>query len=174
MIVSDHGMIEVLPEKRVVLDDYINVNNIEVISYSPALMFNVKEDGNEAEIYSALKADQNHYKVYSKADIPERYHLKNNIRTPDFLMVADEGYTINMKEYFDSRGDDYPRGGAHGFDNSNTKMDALFVAYGPAFKQGAKLDRIENVHLYEVMAKILNIKPAPNDGNFSLVKEMLK
>lgn len=174
MIVSDHGMIEVSPEKRVVLDDYINADNIEVISYSPALMFNVKESGNEAEIYSVLKADQNHFKVYSKADIPERYHLKNNIRTPDFLMVADEGYTINMREYFDSRGDDYPSGGAHGFDNSNTKMDALFIVYGPAFQKGVKLDRIENVYLYGVMARILNIEPAPNDGNFNLAKEMLK
>lgn len=174
MIVSDHGMIEVSPDKRVVLDDYIDVNNIEVISYSPALMFNVNGEVNKAELYSALKTDQDHYKVYSKADIPDRYHLKNNIRTPDFLMVAEEGYTINSKEYFDSRGDDFPSGGAHGFDNSNTKMDALFVAYGPAFADGVKLGRIENIHLYEVMAKILNIEPAQNDGNINSVIEMLK
>jgi predicted AlkP superfamily pyrophosphatase or phosphodiesterase len=157
-----------------VLDNYIDVNNIEVISYSPALMFNVKEGVDKAELYSALKADQDHYKVYSKADIPERYHLKNNIRTSDFLMVAEEGYTINPKEFFESRGKDYPSGGAHGFDNSNTKMDALFVAFGPAFESGVKLGRIENIHLYEVMAKILNIEPAPNDGNINSVIEMLK
>lgn len=174
MIVSDHGMIEVSSDKRIVLDSYINVEDIEVISYSPALMFNVKEGVDKTELYSALKADQEHYKVFSKAEIPERYHLKNNIRTPDFLMVADEGYTINTKEFFESRGSDYPSGGAHGFDNANEKMDAFFIAYGPAFANGAKLDRFENIHLYEVMAKILNIKPAPNDGNINLVNEMLK
>jgi predicted AlkP superfamily pyrophosphatase or phosphodiesterase len=174
MIVSDHGMIEVSSDKRIVLDSYINVEDIEVISYSPALMFNVKEAVNKADLYSALKADQENYKVYSKADIPERYHLKNNIRTPEFLMVADEGYTINSKGFFESRGSDYPSGGAHGFDNRNKKMDAFFVAYGPAFANGVKLDRIENIHLYEVMAKILNIEPAPNDGNINLVNEMLK
>jgi predicted AlkP superfamily pyrophosphatase or phosphodiesterase len=89
-------------------------------------------------------------------------------------MVAEEGYTINSKDYFESRGAEYPRGGAHGFDNANKKMDALFVAYGPVFKEGLKLDRIENIHLYEVMAKILNVSPAANDGDFNAVKEILK
>lgn len=174
MIVSDHGMIALSPEKRVVLDDFINVDNIEMIASSPALMFNVKDGVNKEDIYSALKANEEHYKVYSKKDIPDRFHLKNNIRTTDFLIVAEEGYTVDSKEYFESRGTDYPTGGTHGFDNNNTKMDALFVAYGPAFKKGIKLGRIENVHLYEVMAKILNVKPAPNDGSLNAVKEILK
>lgn len=89
-------------------------------------------------------------------------------------MVADEGYTINTKQFFESRGSDYPSGGAHGFDNANPKMDAIFVAYGPAFNEEVKLGRFENIHLYEVMAKILNIEPAPNDGNFDAVSEILK
>lgn len=174
MIVSDHGMIEVSQDKKVVLDNLIDVDDIDIISYSPALMFNVKEKGSKKEIYSSLKAGESNYRVYSKEEIPERFHLKNNIRTPEFLMVAEEGYTINSKDYFESRGAEYPSGGAHGFDNANTKMDALFVAYGPVFKEGLKLDRIENIHLYEVMAKILNVSPAANDGDFNAVKEMLK
>lgn len=174
MIVSDHGMIEVSPSKKVILDNYIDVNKIEVISYSPALMFNVKEGAVKSDIYSSLKAGEQNYRIYSKEDIPERFHLKNNIRTPDFLMIAEEGYTINSDEYFKSRGEEYPSGGAHGFDNANIKMDALFIAYGPAFKNKCTMGRIENIHLYEVMAKILNVHPAPNDGDFNTVKEMLK
>ncbi|MAC06300.1 MAG: alkaline phosphatase family protein [Balneola sp.] len=174
MIVSDHGMIEVSPSKKVILDNYIDVNKIEVISYSPALMFNVKEGAVKSDIYSSLKAGEQNYRIYSKEDIPERFHLKNNIRTPDFLMIAEEGYTINSDEYFKSRGEEYPSGGAHGFDNANIKMDALFIAHGPAFKNKFTMGRIENIHLYEVMAKILNVHPAPNDGDFNTVKEMLK
>ena len=173
MIVSDHGMIEVSPSKKVILDNYIDVNKIEVISYSPALMFNVKEGAVKSDIYSSLKAGEQNYRIYSKEDIPERFHLKNNIRTPDFLMIAEEGYTINSDEYFKSRGEEYPSG-AHGFDNANIKMDALFIAHGPAFKNKFTMGRIENIHLYEVMAKILNVHPAPNDGDFNTVKEMLK
>lgn len=173
MIVSDHGMIEVSPSRKVTLDDYIDVNKIEIISYSPALMFNV-EGEDEVEVFESLKKNEENFKVYLKENIPDRYHLKNNIRVPEVLMVADEGYTINTKQFFESRGNDYPSGGAHGFDNANPKMDAIFVAYGPAFKKEVKLGRFENIHLYEVMAKILNIEPAPNDGDIDAVIEILK
>ncbi|OAN62896.1 hypothetical protein A8B79_01320 [Balneola sp. EhC07] len=173
MIVSDHGMIEVSPSRKVTLDDYIDVNKIEIISYSPALMFNVEGEG-EVEAFESLKKNEENFKVYLKENIPDRYHLKNNIRVPEVLMVADEGYTINTKQFFESRGNDYPSGGAHGFDNANPKMDAIFVAYGPAFKKEVKLGRFENIHLYEVMAKILNIEPAPNDGDIDAVMEILE
>ncbi|MBO6622743.1 MAG: alkaline phosphatase family protein [Balneola sp.] len=173
MIVSDHGMIEVSPSRKVILDDYIDVNKIEIISYSPALMFNVEGEG-EIEFFESLKENEENFKVYLKENIPARYHLKNNSRVPEILMVADEGYTINTKQYFESRGSDYPSGGAHGFDNANPKMDAFFVAYGPAFKKEVKLGRFENIHLYEVMAKILDIEPAPNDGDIDAVIEILE
>ena len=137
LIVSDHGMIEVSTDKKVVLDEYLDPDIIDIISYSPALMFNV-EGGYEEDVYKSLKESEENFKIYSKADIPERYHLKNNKRVPEFLMVAEEGYTINTQQYFDSRGNTYPSGGAHGFDNANTKMDALFIAYGHAFKKGKK------------------------------------
>lgn len=173
MIVSDHGMIEVSPSRKVTLDNYIDVNKIQIISYSPALMFNVEGEG-EIEIFESLKKNEENFKVYLKENIPDRYHLKDNSRVPEILMVADEGYTINTKQFFESRGSDYPSGGAHGFDNANPKMDAIFVAYGPAFKKEVKLGRFENIHLYEVMAKILNIEPAPNDGDIDAVIEILK
>ncbi|MEQ8579414.1 MAG: ectonucleotide pyrophosphatase/phosphodiesterase [Balneola sp.] len=173
MIVSDHGMIEVSPSRKVILDDFIDVNKIEIISYSPALMFNVEDEGEE-EVFESLKKNEENFKVYLKENIPDRYHLKDNSRVPEVLMVAEEGYTINTKQFFESRGSDYPSGGAHGFDNANPKMDAIFVAYGPAFKKGVKLSRFENIHLYEVMAKILNIEPAPNDGDIDAVIEILQ
>lgn len=173
IIVSDHGMINLSPDKKVLLDDLVDVEKLDFIAYSPVVTFNIQV-GFEEEVYTALKEGQENYKVYSKADIPERFHLKNNRRIPDMIMVADEGYTINTKEYFNSKGSDYPSGATHGFDNANPKMHALFVAHGPAFKRGVKLAPFENIHLYEVMAKILNVKPAPNDGDLKEVIEILK
>ena len=101
MIVSDHGMIEVSPSRKVTLDDYIDVNKIEIISYSPALMFNVEGEG-EKEFFESLKKKEGNFKVYLKENIPDRYHLKNNSRVPEVLMVAEEGYTINTKQFFES------------------------------------------------------------------------
>ncbi len=173
MIVSDHGMIEVSPERKVVLDDYVDVELLEFIEYSPSLMFNV-EDGYEEEIYSALKAEEENFRIYKKEDIPDRFHLKNSKRMPEFLMIANEGYTINAQEFFQSRGENYPSGGAHGFDNANPKMHAIFIAHGPAFKEGLKMEPFVNINLYEVMANILEVTPAENDGDFDSIKQMLR
>lgn len=173
LIVSDHGMSEISPTRKIVLDDYINTDVIDIISGSPAVLFNIKE-GKEDEVYSKLKANEEHYTIYKKEDIPERFHLKNNIRIPQFLMIAEDGYTINTQDHFDRRGANYPSGGTHGFDNANLKMDAIFIAHGKVFKIGYKIGRVQNIHLYELMANILKVKPAKNDGNFSEIKEILK
>lgn len=172
MIVSDHGMTEVSRDRIVVLDDMINPDDLELVAYSPALMANVK-DGKLEEVYNALKANEENFKVYKKEDIPERYHLKNHRRIPDLLLVADLGYTINAKEYFDSR-ESYPSGGTHGFDNQEKEMHAIFVANGPDFKEGYQMKAFQNIHLYSLMAHLLNIKPAQTDGTLDSVSVMLK
>ena len=53
-------------------------------------------------------------------------------------------------------------------------MQATFIAHGPAFKRGFVADPFENIHVYELMCKILGLKPAKNDGDLSRVKDMLK
>ncbi|MDR9419746.1 ectonucleotide pyrophosphatase/phosphodiesterase [Gracilimonas sp.] len=172
LIVSDHGMTEVSRERIVVLDEMINPDDLEVIAYSPALMANVKE-GKLEEVYNTLKENEENFRVYRKKDIPDRYHLKNHHRIPDLLLVADLGYIINSREYFDSN-PDYPSGGTHGFDNQEKEMHALFVANGTDFKNGFRMKEFQSIHLYEIMTHLLDIDPAETDGNIDSVSVMLK
>lgn len=172
IIISDHGMQEVSRDRIVVLDDIIDPELVDMIEFTPSLMMDVKDDNKIDEIYSALKEKEEHYQVYKKADIPERYHLKDHRRIPDLLMIADLGYTINLRSYFERR-QDYPSGGGHGFDNNEKAMHALFAAYGPDIANGKKISTIENVHLYELMTTLLDIEPAPNDGNPVSILEIL-
>lgn len=171
LIVSDHGMAEVSRERIVVLDEMIDVSALEIISYSPAIMANVK-NGKLNEVYNALKAAEDNFRVYKKDEIPERYHIKNHHRVPELLLVADLGYTINNREYFDER-PNYPSGGTHGFDPIERDMHSIFVANGPDLKSGQKMKTFQSIHLYELMAHLLNIPPAPNDGSIDSVKSML-
>lgn len=53
-------------------------------------------------------------------------------------------------------------------------MDAIFYAYGPAFKENYQQERFKNVSLYPLFCKILGLKEAPNDGNIKEVEGMLK
>lgn len=172
IIVSDHGMAEISRDRVVILDEMIDPDELEAISYSPAMMVNVKVD-NLDEVYSALKGNEEHFKVYKKEEIPDRYHLKNHRRVPELLLVADVGYTITTREYFESR-ENYPSGGNHGFDNQAKEMHALFVAHGPDFKRGYTAKSFQNVHLYPLMAHLLDVVPAQNDGSLDSVSVILK
>ncbi|CAG2062520.1 unnamed protein product, partial [Timema podura] len=62
--------------------------------------------GKENTLYQTLKTSSKnrHYKIYRKAELPERWHYKNNPRTPPLLAVADEGYGFHdmyaAEQYF--------------------------------------------------------------------------
>jgi alkaline phosphatase D len=65
-------------------------------------------------------------------------------------------------------------GGAHGYDNRNKDMHAIFYAYGPAFKRNHKHKAINNIDIYPLICKILEIKPAKVDGKIEKTSHMVK
>lgn len=172
MIVSDHGMASISRDRIVVLDQIIDPEDLEMIAFSPVIMANVKDGASLEDVYRTLKENEEHYSVYLKEEIPERYHLKDHPRVPELTIVADLGYTINTREVFENR-PDYPSGGTHGFDNREKEMHGLFVASGPDFKKDFEMRAFENIHLYELMAYLLAIDPAKTDGSIDSVSVML-
>ncbi len=64
--------------------------------------------------------------------------------------------------------------GAHGYDNELESMRATFIAHGAAFKRGTVVEPFENIHIYNLMAKILGLIPAKNDGDLERVKGFTK
>jgi hypothetical protein len=44
-------------------------------------------------------------------------------------------------------------------------MHGLFVAAGPAVRQGLVAEPLENVHVYDFLCALLKLTPAPNDGD---------
>jgi ectonucleotide pyrophosphatase/phosphodiesterase family member 5 len=84
-------------------------------------------------------------------------------------LVADSSWSI-----WPSREKQVFEGGAHGYDNQNTDMHAIFYATGPAFKKGMISEPINNVDLYPLVCKILNLVPAKNDGSLQNVLPILQ
>ena len=68
---------------------------------------------------------------------------------------------------------DKPRG-AHGYDNRYESMRATFIAHGPAFKKSYVAEPFENIEVYNLMCKILGLKPAKNDGDLDRVRGLLR
>lgn len=65
-------------------------------------------------------------------------------------------------------------GGAHGYDNYQPEMEAIFYAAGPSFKQGIETPAMANVNLYGLIAHLLRIEPAPNDGDPAVILPLLR
>jgi len=59
------------------------------------------------------------------------------------------------------------------YDLFSHMMKTIGFAWGPDFKPGFKLDNLEIVDLYQIMAFLLKIPPNQHDGNWDRVKKML-
>jgi predicted AlkP superfamily pyrophosphatase or phosphodiesterase len=93
-------------------------------------------------------------------------------------VVADEGWQLVLKSTFEKhQARFHERGylqGDHGYDPALPSMQGIFLAAGPAFRRGITLPAVENIHVYNLLCAVLNLKPAPNDGDDRLVKAALR
>lgn len=172
LIVSDHGMINQTADKVIELDRIIDPDDANRIIWSPVTLIQPKA-GRENEIYQSLKQQAQHYRVFKKENLPDRYHLRNNPRVFDILVVADAGYTILSRDHKAEFIESLPAA-MHGYDPAAKEMQAIFMARGPAIKKNQTIGTFQNIHLYGLMAHLLQLEPAPNDGTLDSVKVMLK
>ena len=66
--------------------------------------------------------------------------------------------------------------GKHGFDNHHPDMRASFMAWGPAFKTGLRINGFENIHVYPLIANLLGLQfdEKEIDGRAEVLKGILK
>jgi predicted AlkP superfamily pyrophosphatase or phosphodiesterase len=169
IVVSDHGMIETPASRLIVLDDYINLADVEVVDWTPVGAV-VPKPGKEAAVYAALAKAHPQLKVYRKGEVPAHFHFNSHARITPLVLVAEPGWSITSR----SRVATWRGGASHGWDPAARGMGALFVAAGPAFREGVTVAPFSNIHLYELMSHILGVTPAPNDGALDSVRHVLR
>ena len=171
MVVSDHGMAQLSQERLIFLDDYMDPTDLRIPNFSPVM--DIWCDESEVDsIFNLINGKHPHLSVYKKQDIPERLHFSNNRRIAPIIGIMDNGWSLTSHDYYADH-QSYYSGGTHGFDPAHSDMHAFFLAHGPAFKSGTTVPAFENIQLYNLMAKILDIEPALNDGNIEIVKNIL-
>jgi predicted AlkP superfamily pyrophosphatase or phosphodiesterase len=168
VVVSDHGMVSTGPSRVVWLDDYVSPEAMRVDEMS-ALLTAWPAAGLEDSVYRGLKRAP-HLAVYRRAELPARFHLEGP-RVAPIVAIADEGWTIARR----TPENEQPRIilGNHGFDDALPTMRAIFIAHGPAFRRGVTVPPFRNIHVYPLLAKVLGIAPAPNDGSLDSVRALL-
>ena len=165
VVVSDHGMAQLSDRRIIYLDDYLDLSTVEVVEWSPNLGL-VPRSGSADAIYAALKDKHPALAIYKREDTPAHLGYRHNPRIPPIVGLAEEGWTIATRgRAFATRIAGRSNGGGHGYDPTLKSMHGLFVAAGPHVREGVRVAAFENVHVYNFLCALLELKPAPNDGD---------
>jgi predicted AlkP superfamily pyrophosphatase or phosphodiesterase len=174
IVVSDHGMAATSPDSVVALDDYVEFDLLaNVVSGNP-LCGLWPRPGMEDSVYRELHGRNPHLMVWRRDEIPERFHYRGSRRIPPVLAVARVGWTVALHRADLVAHPERFRGGAHGYDDTLPQMRAVFLAAGPAFRKGVVASAFRNIHIYDLIAAILGLTPAPNDGSVDSTAGLLR
>ena len=158
IVVSDHGMGETDQSRYNNLYDTLPKRLVKNIAGgSPVWMCEPVEGKADSVIYFINM--QKGVRAYHKADLPGYLHYGTHPRMTEIVVVADPRWIVGIRT-------EVPTGkGDHGYDWTFRDMHSIFYGEGPSFKRGAEADTLYNVDVYNIICRILNLKPAPNDGS---------
>lgn len=178
IIVSDHGMAPFKLRDAVVLDRFFDTQDAERIFWIGEFTQIFPKPGREDAIYESIKGKlPPTVKIYRKREFPARFKFGKAKRIAPLVVVPEPGTIITSKERYakyEKEGTLDKQRGGHGYDNAHPLMRASFIGCGPAFKKGFISEPFESVDVYNLMAKILKLQPARNDGKYSRIKAVLR
>ncbi|XP_073991473.1 ectonucleotide pyrophosphatase/phosphodiesterase family member 5-like isoform X4 [Rhodnius prolixus] len=180
VFLSDHGMEGVTVDRIIDLRPVVG-NISEMYGTSPVLQV-YPHKGKEDEVFKKLKLfalNNTHFQVYKRSEIPVNFHYKKCSRAPPIMVLAEPKYAFQdlyegIKWYKTHYNDvtDNNTFGVHGYDPQTIDMHPYFIAHGPMFKKNFEADHLYTVDMYLLFAKILDLKPQFNDGNFNRVLQV--
>eukprot|EP00795_Rhopilema_esculentum_P004153 gene4153-20335_t len=178
VMTSDHGMTNISCSRAIYLDKFISLTGTRVVGLGASSLLYTDNSSVAATIVQQLKGVKN-LKAYLRdgGNLPNRLHYTNNKRIGDVVLIPDLGWSILERQIFMFFLNGTCRAsyrGTHGYDNSYADMRGIFVANGPAFKRGLIARPFENIEIYNLIAEILNVKPAPNNGTFGSLSYFLR
>jgi predicted AlkP superfamily pyrophosphatase or phosphodiesterase len=173
VVVSDHGFAEAPPGQYIAVEDMAaadvarNISTGQVVGFAPL-------PGHGAQAEARLLGRHEHYRCWRKGELPPRWHYGANPRIPPIVCQMDEGWNAATRERLAKAGSQPLDHGSHGYDPALPSMRATFVARGPDFRSGLRLPPFDNVDVYPLLARLLGIRPEPNDGDIAPLLPALK
>lgn len=174
VVISDHGMSPTSDARTIFLDDYLNLDTVDVVDWTPVAAL-VPRGRSVDETYRALRGRHASMAVYRREQIPGRLHYSHNPRIAPVIGIARDGWTITSHA---RRADDLAKGrkhaGDHGYDPEAKSMRALFVAAGPHIRKNTIVPEIENIHVYDFLCRVLGLTAAKNDGDAKVTRNFFE
>lgn len=165
IVTTDHGMAQNHKDKYINLYNHLDNSKVKYCFSGSTTMLEV-DSSYVKEARRVLKS----IKGLSIVNVKRRYNGLSMDRTPSFVLLADDEYVIDYSE-----SDRAKTGGSHGYDPDSEDMKTIFFAVGDSFKRGYVHKGFESLHIYALIAEILELKNLPkNDANVKRVKGMLR
>ncbi len=171
VIVSDHGMTPISVDRVVLLDDYLDLETVQ-IDFGGSVVGLRPLAGDAAALVARLSRLP-HARAYLAADLPTRFHLTRNPRIAPVWILPERGWQVMRRSLFEKVRLKFLKGD-HGYDPADADMHGLFIASGPSFKAGVVTESVENIHIYNLLCAALRLRPAPNDGDDRLIRAALR
>jgi predicted AlkP superfamily pyrophosphatase or phosphodiesterase len=168
VVVSDHGMTQLSENRVILLDDDIDVDTVDVLESGGFLAIEPKA-GDAAALEARLRGKHPALAIYGRDELPPRLHYRDNPRIAPIIGIPSEGWTVTTRNRLGER-----HAATHGFDPRDRSMGALFVAAGPHIRPGIVLAPFENVDVYNFLCSVLELRPAKNDGEDQLRRQLLR
>ncbi|UKK85145.1 alkaline phosphatase family protein [Sphingopyxis sp. BSN-002] len=164
LIVADHGM-RAIDESRIVqLADLIDLPSIVAVETGPYAAIEPAA-GTDNRVYEALLKPHDHMRCNRREYLPERLHYGHNPRVAAIICIAEPGWTILAGP------PQWPvKGGAHGYDNQDDQMLALFLASGTPLKGDVGI--VDNIEIYPLLMRLIGVTPLASDASGTLVKRL--
>ena len=170
IVVSDHGM-ERVQGGWIDLDKYLSFENFD--TDGPLLYPHSEADANHA--YQKLKAADALFTVYRRAQVPAYLHYNSNPREGDPVVVPKGPYMIRAHGPEPGHEDHAPPAGEHGYDPYEMhSMRAIFFAEGPDIRRGIAVKPFENINVFPLVTKILDLQSPGIDGSLNVLSGVLK
>jgi predicted AlkP superfamily pyrophosphatase or phosphodiesterase len=168
IILSDHGMTEVDPSRyNYVFDTLPEAMVKRIYGGSPVWAIEPAEGMTDSVLY--YLNIQHGMKAYRREDLPAHLHYGTHPRIPAVVLIADPGWIAGLRP----KPSGYNRGD-HGYDWKFRDVHSIFYAEGPAFRKGFAVDTLYNVDVYNIISRILNLTPAPNDGDRERISPLFR
>ncbi|WP_434213180.1 ectonucleotide pyrophosphatase/phosphodiesterase [[Pseudomonas] boreopolis] len=164
IVVSDHGMASVEPGHVVAVEDMVPVEEARVVSVGQSVGIEPLP-GQQAKAEARLLGAHERYDCWRKQELPARWHYGSNPRVPSIVCQMHEGWDALPRAQAEKRRGQAQGRGSHGYDPALPSMRAVFIARGPSFAVDKQLPPFDNVDVYPLLAHLVGIRPAPNDGD---------
>ncbi len=174
VLVSDHGMAALRPERELFIEDLVDPAHIRIVALGEITSLRPRP-GHEEDVAAALLQPRPGIDCHARGRMPAAWRFGKHPRVPEFVCVLHEGWRIRRRAAFSpwEKQADSNRGG-HGYDPSLPSMRALFVARGPSFVRGLLVEPFENIHVQPLLLQLLGIEGPRTDGDRAVTAPLLR